>query len=261
MMPPTLEFIKNLAFRAGDILLQSQIKIIRIKRNVKNDILTNLDLKTENLIVNQIKGKYPDHNIIGEERNYIQKKSDYTWIIDSIDGTKYLVAGSPLYSVSIGLWYKLKPLMGVIYWPAMKQCQWAQANRGAFADGKKLKVSNVKTVVKAIIALGIAGQHHLKAAGRNTYNKRLINISNNFFRFRCYGSGTLSLALLAQDGLDAYFDLSGKESIIDLGAGIIIAQEAGAKITNLEGKFPGLNANHIVISNGKIHKDLLKIIK
>lgn len=260
-MTPTLKFIKNLAWRAGVVLLKSKIKIIKVKRNEKMDILTNLDLKIEDLIVNSIKNKYPGHNIIGEERNYPKKNSPYTWTIDPVDGTKYLLAGSPLYSVSIGLWLKDKPLMGVIYWPAMKQCQWAEAGKGALADGKRLKVSSVKTVSKAIIALDMAGQSHLNIAERDTYNKRLMNISNNFFRFRAYGCGTFSLISLAQGAVDAYFDLSGKESISDIGAGIIIAQEAGAKITDLAGKISGLNARHIVISNGKIHKNLLKIIK
>lgn len=260
-MTPTLSFIKNLAARAGEVLLKSKINILKVKLNDKSDILTDLDLKVEDLIVKAIKTQFPDHNIIGEERKYVQKNSDYTWVIDPIDGTKYIITDSFLYSVSIGLWYKARPYLGVIYWPAMKQCQWAQADKGAFADGKRLKVSGVNNVSKAIIALGITGQHHLKSAQRELYNKRLVSIAGNFFRFRSFGCGTFALSLLAHGSLDAYFDLSGKEPIADLGAGIIIAQEAGAKITNLGGKFPGLNASHIVISNGKIHKDLLKIIK
>ena len=126
-------------------------------------------------------------------------------------------------------------------------------------NGKRLKVSKTKRISEAIIYLDFQAKNNTKTQ-EAILEKRLIKIYRNFYRFRTFGCGSLALCFLAQGYFDAYFDINGKQPIIDSGGGMIIAKEAGAKITNLHGKQPGLNANHMVITNAIIHQDLLKLL-
>ncbi|MCK4553562.1 inositol monophosphatase [Candidatus Parcubacteria bacterium] len=259
-MPLKLKFIIELAKRAGAKVLLGMDKIKYVKKNDIRDVSTDLDKQTEQLIVTAIQKKFPSHNIIREEGDNIDNQSDYTWIIDPIDGTKYFVNGIKFFTTSIGLWHKNKPVMGVIYNPGTKDCYWAEKNKGAFLNNKKLRVSQRNKLSEAIISIELYKIDQQTQQQKNILYKRLQNIINNFYRFRSFGCGSISLCYLAQGYFDAYFDLTGKEEITDLGAGLIIAKEAGAKITGLDNKFPGLNVNHLVVTNTKIHQDLLKLL-
>ena len=90
--------------------------------------------------------------------------------------------------------------------------------------------------------------------------KRLQLIMTRFYRYRLMGLGGQAMCYLAKGFFDAYFDITGREEIVDCGAGLAIASEAGAKITNLKGEYPGINASHLVVTNGKIHEELLELM-
>lgn len=261
-MSKDLKFTINLAKRAGNKLLREMNKISSIKKNDARDVTTNLDEETGNFIVEAIQKRFPKHNIMAEEGDNIANNSDYTWIVDPIDGTKYFVDGVKFFTVSIGLWYKGKPYLGVVYHPGTNDCFYAEKGKGAFLNNVKLKVSNVSNLNEAIISLDISKSYLLAGNKMEKFLKQLKNIVSNFFRFRALGVGSLSMCYLAQGHFDAYFDMTGNKDgqILDSGAGMAIAQEAGAKITDLNGKFPGLDARRIVVTNGKIHNELLKLL-
>ena len=259
-MSQNLKFIIELSKKAGRKILKNVDNARLIKSQDIRDVTTNLDLESEKIITSAIQKKFPGHNIMREEEDNINNQSNYSWTIDPLDGTKYFYKGIKFFSVSIALWKNNEPTIGVVYNPCTNDCYWAEKNKGAFLNGKKLQVSKIKNISEAIIYLDFQSKKHAKIQ-EEILEKRLLKIYKNFYRFRTFGCGSLALCFLAQGYFDAYFDINGSQPIIDSGGGMIIAKEAGAKITDLNGKYPGMNANHMVITNNKIHDQVLKILK
>lgn len=261
-MTKELKFAIGLAKKSGELALTALNKEPAAKpKTVKRDICTKTDLALEKLIVKKIQNQFPTHNIIREEGKNIQKGSAYTWLVDAIDGTKYFISGIKFFTTSISLWRHDQPVLGAVYQPGTEDCWFAEKRHGAFLNNRKLRISKINQLHDAIISLDTNHLSLLKPAAQKKLFARLKKITENFYRFRVIGSGSLSLCYLAMGHFDAYFDLSGQQKNWDLGAGLIIAQEAGAKITNLNGKWPGLNASHLVVTNRKIHDKVLKLLK
>lgn len=260
-MSPELKFAIKLAKEAGNYALarMDKVKIIAAKDKIRS-IYTNIDIEVEKLVLKKIGQKYPSYNIISEETGEKNNKSDYSWIVDPIDGTRFFENGVKYFSVSIALWYKARPLLGVVYNPGNKELYWAEKGQGAYCNSRKLKVSKTSELKKSIICFVTGGLSRLKGKKQKILFGRLEKIIQKMYRFRT-APGCLAPCYVARGLFDAYFDLTGNENIWDPAAGIIIAQEAGAKVTNLEDKFPGLNTSHLVITNGKIHDKVLKLLK
>lgn len=261
-MTKELKFAIKLAKDAGKIVIDGLDKVVVKKSKAdKRDIYTNIDREAERMIINRIKKKYPHHKIYGEEYGKIDAESDYVWIIDPIDGTKYYVAGIKLFDVSIALWKGDTPIVGVVYSPALNDIYFAEKGKGAFHNQKRLRVSNINRLNESIIYLDITGSNKLKTEEQKITMRRLELIFKNVYRFRAFGLGAVACCYVAQGGYDGYFDLTGKEKILDIAAGITIAKEAGAKVTGLDGKYHGQDTSNIVITNGKIHNKFLKLLK
>lgn len=261
-MTKNLNFTIGLAKKAGNLLISrlDKIRKIQYKKGDLRHPTFELEKKLENEIVAAIMSRFPGHNVMREEGEDINNKSEYTWIIDPIDGTRYFINGIKFFTVSIGLWQGNEPLIGVVYNPGAGDCYFAETGKGSFLNDKKLAVSKIDNLPKSIIALDTTGTDRLNGAESNLFFRRLKKVAENFYRFRAFGSGSLSLCYLAQGHLEAYFDLSGREEVLDIGAGLAIAKEAGAKITDPQGNYPGLDTNYLVVTNGLIHNKLLKLL-
>lgn len=212
-------------------------------------LVTEIDTKIENLIKKEISRIFPDHKMLGEESGMSGNlNQDLVWIIDPIDGTTNFIFGIPFCCISIALWDKQGPLLGVIFDPLHNTLFTAQRGKGAFKNGKKIKVSEVSTAAKAI---GCVGWFDPKD-GLKLYPK-LLKVSR---KIRVYASSVLTAGFIAQGSLDFY--AVDHIKIWDFAAGAIIVPEAGGKISDLQGKPFSLNSKSILISNGKIHNELLK---
>ena len=239
-----------------------RILIMKTKRE-KRDIATNIDLEIEKMIREEIKKDYPQRRIFGEEfgKSGDAGKNGFVWIIDPIDGTKYYSAGVKFFSVSIALWRDKEPVLGVICVPGFDEVYFAEKGTGAFCNNKKIKVSGINSLKDSIVCVDMT----TKERKMNSQEYKLITekfgeLLKNANRVRALGAGAIALSWLAKGAWEAYIDLSGQESILDIGAGLIIAKEAGAKISGLDGKFHGENVNNIVVTNGKIHDELLRLL-
>jgi len=260
-MTQELKFAIKLAKEAGKIIMNGLDKVIIERSKLdKRDICTNIDEKVEKMLVSRIKKQYPHHKIYGEEYGKIKGESDYVWIIDPLDGTKYYSSGIKLFDVSIALWKGNLPIAGVVYLPATNDIYFAERGIGAFCNQKRIKVSGINKLSDSIIYLDITGSNKPKPNEQKTAMERLRLIFENVYRFRAFGLGAVACCYIAQGGLEGYFDLTGKEKILDIAAGITVAKEAGAKITGLDGKYHGQNTSHVVITNGKIHNEFLKLL-
>lgn len=256
-MTEFLEVAKEAAREAGE-LIQSYLgkkHTENVKRN-SSDFATEADLAAEKIIIDLITKHFPKHNIIAEENGQNHKGSEYTWVIDPLDGTVSFSTGIPTYCVSIALLYKNKPIVGVINHLALKELYWAVEEKGAFLNGEKIHVSDVSVLEYAVMNFDCG---HLDTR-QDKYEKYLFPLMNKVRYAYSLGSAATSMAMVAKGALDGD---PNSAYIWDFAAAAIILTEAGGKVTDLEGKEPDWSKKRLdlVASNGLIHDAILEALK
>ncbi len=224
------------------------------QKSTKADLRTMADIESEKAILKILKKEFPKYNIWSEECDYIDKNSDYTFVIDPLDGSLNFIYGIPYFSVSIALLYQKVPVFAVIHDPILKRTYWAEKSKGAYFNNKKIKVNKESDIEKCSVVY-ITGYKNT----RKYYQKLVVNLDKyKVKRILTNWSVALDFSLFAAGKIEAIVH-NGSE-FYDRVAGRLIAEEAGALITDFEGnkKFKG---DRFLVSNGtKIHKRLLKIV-
>ncbi|MFA6027907.1 MAG: inositol monophosphatase family protein [Patescibacteria group bacterium] len=234
-----------------------------IKRYSKDDFgdfVTTADYAAEKIILASIEKKFPHDNILSEEAGEINISADseYTWIVDPLDGTKNFASGIPLFGTTIARMRKNEIVEAVIFNPMQNEMFYAKKGHGAFLNGRRIHASQKKET-----------EHLMSGVGNvrsRTDNKCYDNIRCAFYKissgFRVYGSAVIDLSYTACGRMDAF--VLGGPYPWDIAAGGLIIQEAGGIITAVNGDKwdPMANKQEILVSGNKIlHKKLLKIIK
>ena len=251
-----LEFAKKIARIAGEMMLAAKTQAYDVSLKSKNDYVSDIDLAIEKRLKTEIQKQYPDDEILGEEYG-TEGENSRRWIIDPIDGTTNFVHEIPFYCVSIAFENDGVLEVGVIYAPENDEMFFASRNNGAFLNDTKLCVSLKKELDSTIVATGFVT------------NKQSISLSSNLALFntmtaktrgiRRLGSAALDLAYVAAGRLDGFweFDLSPW----DIAAGIIIVEEAGGKISQIDGNSHHLLSDSILATNFVIWKDFVNALK
>lgn len=263
-----LNFAIKISQKAGEILKNGQKRIQIVEYKDRQDICTNLDLEVENFFIKEIKKKFPDHSILSEEAGEEKKnRSAPVWIIDPIDGTKHYLRHLPLWSTSLALQIKNQLILGVVYAPMTGELFYAFDKGGAFLSGKKIRVSSINKLADAFIYLELP---RLRTTDQK-FSKFIFifkELLQKSYRLRVFGLGSLGLCYLALGSFEAYLNLANTTAFYDLAAGLIIAKEAGAKTTDYQDKpikiqnIPKSKGPiEIVASNGRIHQELMEILK
>jgi myo-inositol-1(or 4)-monophosphatase len=265
MTSSELELVKSIsvqsARRAGEILLKRSDRVQVIKEKGSEDVCTNLDLEVETLIIEAIKAEplFREHAIDSEEMGYKPGNSEYTWVIDPIDGSKHYLRGIPVFSVSIALKHRDKTLFGLNFNPATQELFYALERKGAYLNDAKISVSERPRLKDAFVYAELLKSTLPEEIFARSY-KQLKALLAQCFRVRAFGSGSLGLCYVAKGAFEAYVDLCGTTKIYDVTAGCLMVEEAGGQITILEERmFPGYK--WIVASNGKIHGQILELLK
>ena len=208
----------------------------------------------DRFIVREIEKKYPLHSILTEEGGYIDKGSEYLWIVDPIDGTSNFASGNPLFSVSIALMKEKQLLLGAIYAPAINEFYFAKRNTGAYLNGKRIHVSSISKLKRAYM-------YQCEGAEKN--RKKTIKLVKLLYPkvldIRKLGSASIEAAWVALGRGDAYVTTS--EEAWDVAAAVLLVEEAGGKVTDFKGKKWRPRRTNLVFSNKKLHKQILNIIK
>jgi len=220
------------------------------------DLVTEADVKSEALIIEGIKDKFPDHGILAEEKGSLEGESDYLWIIDPLDGTTNYAHGFPVYSVSIALEYRGEVIAGVIYDPNLDELYTAEKGKGALLNGNPIKVSDTDTIDISLLATGFPYYYR---SDPEFILKLFRAFSLRSQGVRRAGAATIDYVAIAAGRFDGYWELGLKPW--DMAAGSLIATEAGAKITRFDGSEFDIRVPEMVISNGIIHDQMLEVIK
>lgn len=230
-----------------------------ILREFKEDksVVTLADKESEEVIKKVIFEAFPDHSIFGEETGLTENGGSYKWHIDPLDGTKNFANAIPIFAVSIALEHKGRLKVGVVYNPPTKNIFYAEAGKGTYCNDKRIYVSK-DDKEKSVVSCSTGEGDDIRILRNELYYN--FARPRGFVRtLRDLGSSAMELAYVARGGLEANVQLGLKT--YDFAAGVLLVEEAGGKITNLEGdewKFP---ENYFIASNGIFHDLLVKEIK
>ncbi len=251
------KFIVNLAKKLTKYYYSKLNKPFKISNKLRGkgyDPVTSADKAFEKFIRKQIKRRFPDHQVLGEEFGYKKSENDYCWVIDPIDGTRSFVIGNPTWSNLISLNYKGSPVLGLANFPILKKFYFNTSDKSAFVSkyGKKikLKVNNKATFSNMKMSAAFHGSLSLKQ------QKKIPQILKRM-QFPC--SDALSYSHFAEGKVDSVLQCSNK--IWDIHPLIPIIKAAGGIISTWSNK-DAIKAGNIICSSNKIiHKKLLKILK
>lgn len=252
--------MKNVAMRAakeaGDYLLSNFKKdpALMLKRGSAKEVVTEYDKKSDQMIREQIEAIFPDHNLVTEEGGEFDKNSEYTWLVDSLDGTGNFAVGNPFFAVSIGVMKGKELVLGVIYAPYLNELYVAEKGKGAYLNGQKLQVSKVESLKDSYIESCEGGD-----VDRTRLNKINSYLHPMVKDLRKLGSAALECAFVASGRAEAYF--TTKICAYDVAAGALLVEEAGGQVSDFEGRWWQPFQGDFLFSNKKTHMELLEIIE
>ncbi|MCX8197257.1 MAG: inositol monophosphatase [Candidatus Micrarchaeota archaeon] len=249
------EFIASCLLGAA-ARIEKERASLSIKRKGRRDMATSADLASEKFIAAKISKEFPGAKIFSEE-SFFEKEleAESLFVIDPIDGTHNFIWGIPLYGVSVAHYSFGKPLAGGIYLIPQKMLLYAEKGKQATLNGKKISVSKTSRL-EDFFLLCDSRLHIIKEQGWLDKLAFLEEISQHT---RFLGSTIYEIGYVACGVADA--QISFKLKPYDFAAAAFIAQQAGAKVTDLEGKPWSLESRTLLSSNGKQHARILEIFQ
>ena len=192
-----------------------EIEKLQVSKKGPSDFVTNSDLKTEKIIIEELTKGRPDYSIISEENgNKKNKDGKNTWVIDPIDGTVNFLHGIPHFATSIALKHENEIISGLIFDPIKDEMFYAEKNNGAYLNNKRIRVSKKNNMQECLFATS------------GTVEKKIE------FSYRKSGSAALDMAYIACGRYDGYFQKN--LNLWDIAAGLILVTEAGGVINKID---------------------------
>lgn len=256
-----IHIAKEAAYQAGQYLKERFTEQLFPDLESHNDVKLPEDKESERMIIDVIHKYYPNHTIHSEEIGVIQRNEEYVWIIDPLDGTNNYFIGYPYFSVSIALEYKGETILGVVYNPVSEQMFWAEKGNGAFLNAKQIQVSQRDEISRAV-GTYVRGRESVTKVEEHAFIEPLFLQTKRVMRNI---APALDWCLLAHGWID--YIVMQKSGIMDVAAGILIAQEAGAKVTDWDSKeyqdmaYDPEGLPSLVATNGLIHERIINLIQ
>ena len=224
--------------KASKILIRDfgEIEKLQVSEKGPSDFVTNSDLKTEKIIIEELSKGRPDYSIISEESGVKNNKdSKNTWIIDPIDGTINFLHGVPHFATSMALKHNNEIVSGLIFDPIKNEMFYAEKNNGAYLNNKRIRVSKKNDMKECLFATSVVIEKKME------------------FSYRKSGSAALDMAYIACGRYDGYFQKN--LNLWDIAAGLILVEEAGGIINKIDlNNYQGLK---IIASSPNINNKLM----
>ncbi len=215
------------------------------------DLVTEVDIWTENFLIERIQATFPGHHLLTEESGSHKGDSDYEWVIDPIDGTVNYAHGFPLFSISVALKYKQEPVVGLVYIPMLDELYETIKGNGAFLNGKRMSVSTTEKLTTAVISTGFPYDRATDPDNNiNYFNGVILNVGG----IRRTGSAAIDLCQVAAGRFDGYWEF--KLNAWDVEAGLLLVQEAGGTIKRIEQD----KGTFILVGNQQIFPQLEQLL-
>lgn len=245
------------AHHAGCILNGLLGRLSNIRKKGAIDLVTEADLASEKAVIDVIRHVFPDHAILAEESGLTGGgKGGHQWIIDPLDGTTNFAHGLPQFCVSIAHSLDGEPDFGVVLNPATGELFLGQRGHGAFLNGRPIHVSATETVADALLVTGFPYDFQEilpEVLGR--LRECLVAAR----AMRRFGSAALDLCYVACGRFDGFWEQRLKPW--DTAAGIVIAREAGAQVTDFDGGRFTVDRPSILATNGRVHAEMITLLR
>ncbi|NLR78663.1 inositol monophosphatase family protein [Chitinophaga eiseniae] len=224
-------------------------------KSTLNDLVTEVDKKSETAIIEVIKAEYPDHFILSEEVGEIKTASSYKWIIDPIDGTVNFAHHIPLCCVSIGVEKDGEMILGAVYNPFMNELFVAEKGKGATLNDNPIKVSAKTDFKQSCLVTGFA---YKWTEMKNSPLAVFERVIKDQIPIRRLGSAAIDLCWVACGRFDGFYE--HHLHAWDSAAGFLIVEEAGGKVTDFAGNKYSPYQKEILATNGHIHDALQDLV-
>ena len=258
-MQPMANIALRAARQAADFIAQAFDRPDgrNIQAKARNDFVSDVDVAAERIIIEAIQATYPDHAIVGEESGAVEQDSEYTWIIDPLDGTLNFIQGIPHFAVSIGVQKGKHLEHGVIVDPIRHEEFVASRGHGAQLNGKRIRVSSRTKLAEAVLGTGIPPGSIAKRL--DDYMASLTEMTRQARGIRRAGSAALDLAYVAAGRTDGFWEMG--LSRWDIAAGIVLVREAGGFVADLAGGEDYWNSGDIIVANPKMMRQMVQTLK
>ena len=244
------------SLEAGKILKENFEGNFKISsKDVVSNLVTEIDKKSEDRIIEIIKSDFPGHDIISEEAGSLYQDSEFKWIIDPIDGTVNFAHSIPLTCVSIALEKKGEVILGAVFNPISGEFFFSENGKGAFLNDTAISVSKNGDFGKSLLVTGFPYDS-------SSYKPDPVSVFKKFIMLdipiRRLGSAALDLCWTACGRFEGFWEYN--LNAWDVAAGFLILTEAGGKVTNFKGETFSVYGKQILATNGLIHNNMLEVI-
>lgn len=256
-MQPTRNDVIQIARAAGEVLRQGYGRQHQIEYKGETDLVTEVDKASEALILSEINARFPGHTLFTEESGEHAGDAEHVWYIDPLDGTLNFAHGLRLFCVSIAYAYQGDLTLAAIYDPLAEELFSAQRGQGAQCNGQPLQVSPVDALIRSLLVTGIPPDARHNPGKTYVHFERFSQRSRGVRRL---GSAALDLAYVAAGRLDGYWQRH--LNAWDVAAGALLIQEAGGRVTALDGgpDFLG-QPQSILAANPALHALMLEVLQ
>jgi myo-inositol-1(or 4)-monophosphatase len=242
--------------RAGDLQMARFGKAVRIDKKGAIDLVTEVDLEVERMFRALIATRFPDHDILAEELGQATRGSRYRWVFDPLDGTTNYAHGLPIFCSTLALERDGQAIVGAVFDPNRRELFTAERGVGAWLNGEPLRVSTTDALGDAVLVTGFP------------YDVRdrlddILGLFTGFLRearaVRRLGSAAIDLCWVAAGRMDGFWE-QGLHAW-DTAAGALIVEEAGGRVTSLDGGAWNPTAGQCLATNGRIHEAMIGVIR
>ena len=257
LLSSEINVLEKVCNKASKIIIRDfgEIEKLQVSKKGPGDFVTKTDKKVEQIIIEELEKARPGFNILAEEGGTAENKSEYTWIIDPIDGTTNFMHGIPHFAISIGLEKNGEVIAGIIFDPIKNEMFYAEKGRGAYLNNSRIRVSSRNNIADSI---ALTGGPTFAENNKQIFYEEYNAMSNHFHQVRKLGSAALDLAYVAAGRAEIFWHKNLK--YWDIAAGIIIVKEAGGTISDFKGKTFDLSKNQLLATNSRIDQETTKIL-
>jgi myo-inositol-1(or 4)-monophosphatase len=242
--------------RAGEMQMARFGQDFQVDKKGAIDLVTEVDVAVERMFRDLVAERFPDHQILAEELGGAETApSGPCWVFDPIDGTTNYAHGVPIFCASLALEIDGVPELAAVYDPNRRELFTAERGRGAFLNGRPLRVSPAEQLVDALLVTGFPYDVHARV-------DEIVGLFGEFVgrarAVRRLGSAAIDLCWVAAGRLDAFWENDLKPW--DVAGGALIVAEAGGRVTGLDGRAFRSRGGDVLASNGRLHDAMLEVI-
>ena len=254
-MPITLENLEKIVRAAGEVAMNyfNDLPNLAVNKKSTRDLVTDADVAVENYLKDALHKQCPEYGFWGEESGQTANQTS-RWIVDPIDGTHSFSKGQYFWGVSVALEIDGELILGAVYGPALDDYYCAEKGKGAWKNGKPIRVSDETNLGASMVSTGFAC---LRQYLEDNNLARFARIAQATTGQRRLGSAALDLCTVADGQVDAFWEQ--ELNLYDVAGGALVVLEAGGTMTDFKGN-PGIFPKQILATNGKLLDQLLPLM-